>query len=203
MADIVFPKNESFEHFALKEIGKLYLKHNQLCNFIADEFKIPHYFSSLAEKQFQTKLDYKIHNKSITDAFGFKATYSGEVTIKSVEAKASYSDFKNGFCIGGEYNYLIAPVGVIPVKEVPSFVGLIEIDFDKFYYKGNRIKSGYKTIQRAKKIKIPKKRKKDTVERLKWRMLYKLSSDFYMKSNWLYRINLKKKYKDRFKEGAV
>lgn len=200
MADIVFPKNESFEHFTLKEIGKLYLKHNQLCNFVADEFTIPHYFSRLAEKQFDLKLGYKIHNKSITDAFGFKATYSGDVTIKSVEAKASYSDFQNGFCIGGEYNYLIAPKGVIPVDEVPSFVGLIEIDFDKFYYKGNRIKSGYKTIQRARKIKIPKKRKEQTVERLKWRMLYKLSKDFYMRNNWLYKTKLRKKYGDKFKD---
>lgn len=200
MSKIKIPKNESFEHFTLKEIGKLYLKHNQLCNFVADEFKIPHYISRLAEKQFDTKLDYKIHNKSITDAFGFKATYSGDVTIKSCEAKATYSDFKNGFCIGGEYNYLIAPKGVIPVDEVPSFVGLIEIDFDKFYYNGKRLKSGYTTAKQARRIKLPKKRKKDTVDRLKWRMLYKLSKDFYMKNNWLYRTKLKKEFGDKFKD---
>ena len=70
--------------------------------------------------------------------------------VMGIEAKASYSDFLNGFCCQCEYTYVIAPVGIIPVDKLPKGVGLIECDilnytiknkFNKFEFKGiNTIK---------------------------------------------------------------
>ena len=195
-----FPQNESFEHFTLKEIGKLYLKHNQLCGFIADEIETETFgIAEIAEEQFDVRLSSNIIYKKRTDCFGMKATYGGEVTIKSAEAKASLSDFRNGYCIGGEYNYIIAPQNIIPVEELPPFMGLIEIDFDHFYYRGDRLKSGYKSVKQAKRIKLPEKKKKKYVEKMKWRMLYKLTEK-QRKNSWLYRTRLKREYGDYFKE---
>lgn len=61
--------------------------------------------------------------------------YKQQFTINSVEAKASLSDFRNGFCVSAELSYIIAPKGIIPLEEVPLKVGLIEFDFDKFHEK--------------------------------------------------------------------
>jgi|GEM_PF-6133158 len=118
-----------------------------------------------------------------------------------MEAKYSYNDFKNGFCIGGEYNYVIAPKNVIPKKELPSFVGLIEIDFDNFRYNSKNIR-GYNSVKRARKIKIPKYVKEEELNIMKWRMLYKLTEDKYT-DHWLDGIKLKEKYKDKFNQGVM
>lgn len=54
---------------------------------------------------------------------------------RGIEAKASYSDFRNGFSMAADYTYIIAPLGVVPVNELPKEVGLLEFDFD-MYEKG-------------------------------------------------------------------
>jgi hypothetical protein len=164
MSEVNFPKNETFKHFALKNIGSLYLKHNQLCNFVAEEFNIGFSIWSEAEKQFDWKAPANIQQKRVADAIGFKSSmYSNKkTTFKCIEAKQSLADFRNGFCIGGEYNYLIAPKNIIPVEEVPPFVGLIEIDFDKFRYNGKKIR-GYNIKTRARKIKLKPEHKDDEV----------------------------------------
>lgn len=181
------------------------MKHNQLCNFVAEEFNIRNWVYKVilaAEKQFNWKSNYKYRQKSIADSLGFKATmYNNETTIKCMEAKYSLSDFRNGFCIGGEYNYLIAPEGVIPIKEVPPFTGVIEIDFDNFYYNGNKIK-GYKTAKRARKINIADDIKYKQLEIMKWRMLYKLTENIF-ENHWLDNINLKEKYGNKFNQGVM
>lgn len=55
-----------------------------------------------------------------------------EWTIKTIEAKASLSDFRAGFNVSGDYSYIIAPKGIIPIKEVPKSIGLLEFDFNLF-----------------------------------------------------------------------
>lgn len=76
--------------------------------------------------------------------------YKDEWTIRSVEAKASLSDFRNGFSLTAEYSYIIAPVGIIPKVEIPPKVGLLEFDFDKFH----------QTREWQKALKVSKKPKK-------------------------------------------
>ena len=64
--------------------------------------------------------------------------------VMGIEAKASYSDFLNGFCTQCEYTYIIAPIGIIPVDKLPAKIGLISVDLsnykirlkNKFEFKG-------------------------------------------------------------------
>lgn len=52
-------------------------------------------------------------------------------TIYVIEAKASYSDFKNGYCKHGWGKmWIIAPPDTIPTNELSSGVGLYEYDPD-------------------------------------------------------------------------
>jgi len=59
--------------------------------------------------------------------------------VMGIEAKASYSDFLNGFCTQCEYTYVIAPVGIIPVDRLPKSIGLIMVDLQKYSIKQNGI----------------------------------------------------------------
>jgi hypothetical protein len=82
---------------------------------------------------------------------GYKCYYS----VKGIEAKASLSDFKNGFCAASAYTYIIAPIGIIPIELIPEKVGLIEVDFGKLAMKKFRNKidemEGVSLVVRAKK----------------------------------------------------
>lgn len=53
----------------------------------------------------------------------------GDTIIRGIEAKASYNDFKSGFCTGADITYIIAPEGIIPKEEMPKYIGLIEVNF--------------------------------------------------------------------------
>lgn len=80
-----------------------------------------------------------------------KREYQEEYAMWSVESKASYSDFKNGFSMCAEYSYVIAPKGIIPVNELPVKVGLLEFDFDKYYETG-KWEEALEVTKRHKKI---------------------------------------------------
>lgn len=70
----------------------------------------------------------------IIDCAGLdKAKYDDpkNAKIKGVEAKASYNDFKSGFCTGADITYIISPEGTIPKEEIPKYIGLLEVDLDK------------------------------------------------------------------------
>lgn len=58
--------------------------------------------------------------------------YKDNWSMRGIEVKVSYSDFKNGFSMTPEYSYVLAPVGIVPQKELPQKVGLLEFDFDKY-----------------------------------------------------------------------
>lgn len=79
-------------------------------------------------------------NKNIIDAVGVKKVkkklpkkgYEYYYDVQGIEAKASLSDFKNGFCAAPALTYIISPKGVIPVELIPEKIGLIEVDLDNF-----------------------------------------------------------------------
>jgi len=54
-----------------------------------------------------------------------------EVKIRGIEAKASYNDFKSGFCTGADITYVIAPEGIIPKEEIPKYIGLLEVNIEE------------------------------------------------------------------------
>jgi len=89
--------------------------------------------------------------------------------VMGIEAKASYSDFLNGFCCQCEYTYIIAPVGVILIDKLPKGIGLIEIDLEKYSIKQNRLgKFEFKGIETVKQCSSRRKEmyKRDDIYRV-------------------------------------
>ena len=96
-------------------------------------------------------------HKNIIDVVGAKTKswYCGipEVKIMGIEAKASKSDFRNGFCTGCEYTYIIAPIGIIPVEELPKNIGLIEVDLKNYTLTKLKNEFNYTGIEITKRAK--------------------------------------------------
>lgn len=130
------PMNETETHYMLKEIAKYILwswGYTKLGTEVGSMYSI----DGIGRNP-------KRDMKNIIDAVGVKktrdraskSTYSTYCyDVKGIEAKASLSDFRNGFCAAPAYTYIIAPKGVIPIVEIPDKIGFIEVDFDKFSLK--------------------------------------------------------------------
>lgn len=130
------PHNESETHFLLKEIAKYVLwgwGYNKLATEVHNmyDFDICQRFSKSEQM------------KSVMDVVGVKKIgkfipgrgYECYYDVRGIEAKASISDFKNGFCCAPSLTYIIAPIGIIPVDLLPEKIGLIEVDFADFSMK--------------------------------------------------------------------
>lgn len=70
------------------------------------------------------------------------------------EAKASLSDYRNGFNAGADKTYIIAPKGIIPYNEIPKGIGFYEVDLKNYKIsivknKGIVLNDGIKLIKRA------------------------------------------------------
>lgn len=198
--DSLRPKNETYEHFMLKQVARAWLFKKGM-RYIACEVGIqgidvsPYGQKKIADvvgverkrklNPAMQKLQVSIHNKAIaygkligltTEGFRGEHTwknqfklqgeekaalensitlcyenacenlglhketykkvripYKEQYTLNLVEAKASLSDFRAGFCVSAEHSYIIAPKGIIPKEEIPAKVGLLEFDFEKFH----------------------------------------------------------------------
>lgn len=121
-------KNESPEHYELKQIGKYVLwscgyKHvaTEVGGFYGGDLDFPR----------------SCFHKNIIDVAGVKTSgWNGghipKMRLMGIEAKASLSDFRNGYCTACEYTYIIAPIGIIPVSKIPQYIGLIEVDLQNY-----------------------------------------------------------------------
>jgi hypothetical protein len=154
------PRNETNEHNTLKEVGK-YLLFMWGCRIIGTEVRGLHGYDDDIRKSIMTAglrpvdesktteeyygKHYKVPktrvlpliNKGTADVVGVKLV-KDKVSVICIEAKASLSDYKNGFCYGAERTYVIAPKGVIPVECIHKNVGLIEVDLENFKLVDNR-----------------------------------------------------------------
>lgn len=120
------PKNESETHFLLKEISKYILfgwGYKMIGTEVANMWD----------------LDIGKKRKEVIDCVGIKkvriAPRKYHYDIKGIEAKASLSDYKNGFCCASAYTYIITIVNTIPIELLPKDIGLIEVDLDIFELK--------------------------------------------------------------------
>jgi len=88
--------------------------------------------------------------------------------IMGIEAKASYSDFLNGFCCQCEYTYIIAPVGVISVDKLPDKIGLIEVNMPEHTIRNRYGKFEFKGINTVKQCSSRRKEmyKRDDIYRI-------------------------------------
>lgn len=133
-----YNKNESKEHYELKQIAK-YILYSKGYNCIATEVQFNKYCDYLKDYNW---FNSKALTKSIIDVVGIKGNMLNlrqdtldEYKMMGIEAKASYQDFLNGFCCQCEYTYIIAPKGIIPIDKIPAKIGLIEVSLDEYKIK--------------------------------------------------------------------
>lgn len=162
------PKNETETHFLLKEISK-YILFGWGYNRIGTEVNGMYSYDNnrVKGKDF----------KKIIDAVGVKKCkkklpnsryYEHYYDVKGIEAKASLSDFKNGYCCGCAYTYIICPINTIPIDLLPNHIGLIEVDLDKF-----ELPKRSQLISDITGVKLTKRAKKKIDSRFKTEEAYK------------------------------
>jgi hypothetical protein len=178
------PKNESEIHFLLKEISKYIL--------FGWGYKI-----LATEVHGMWDLDIGKKRKEIIDCVGLKKIHIAprkyHWDMKGIEAKASLSDFKNGFCCAPAFSYIITIINTIPINLIPDKIGLIEVDFNMFELKKYSQKipdmRGVKLVRRAKK-RIDSRFKSEEVYR-KWcqnsleRVAYRCGSELLFWRNYI------------------
>ena len=137
-----YNKNESREHYELKQIAK-YILYSKGFNCIATEVQFSKYSQYLRDYEW---FNGKAITKNTIDVVGIKGKFlhlkqnnMSDFKVMGIEAKASYSDYLNGFCTQCEYTYIIAPVGIIPVDKLPDKIGLICVDLENYSIKQNGI----------------------------------------------------------------
>ena len=140
-------RNETKAHYELKQIAK-YLLWSRNCKMIATE--VYGFYGNM--------LDYperRFSDKNIIDTVGVDFTKmknkTPKIKVVGFEAKASLSDFRNGFCTASEFTYVIAPINVIHKEEITKDIGLIEVDLDNYHISKNAdILDGITTTVQAK-----------------------------------------------------
>jgi hypothetical protein len=127
------PQNETETHFLLKEISK-YILFGWGYNRIGTEVHGMYSFD-LKEGNKDGNMKNIIDTvgvKKITPFIKGKGYQPSHYDVKGIEAKATLSDFKNGFCAAPRYTYIIAPINTIPTELIPDKIGFIEVDLDNF-----------------------------------------------------------------------
>ena len=120
--------NETPEHYELKQIAKVLLwdkgyRHiaTEVGGFFNNEITLP-------RKCF--------HKNTIdvvgADTYGWNNGTPSKIRLMGFEAKASLSDFRNGYCTACEFTYIIAPKGIVPIAELVEGVGLVEVDLANY-----------------------------------------------------------------------
>lgn len=147
------PQNESETHFFLKELAKYILFHMGYTR-LATEVDSMYSLDNGRTKKGNMKgtidvVGIKKVSKFIPNS-GFQ--YIHRWVLCGIEAKASLSDFRNGFCMAPALTYVIAPKGVIPHSEMPPKIGLIEVDISVANVQLQRLT---KRIDAIKGIEVP------------------------------------------------
>jgi len=160
-----YNKNESKEHYELKQIAK-YILYSKGYNCIATEVQFSKYSQYLKDYEW---FNGKATTKNTIDVVGIKGNLLNlkennvdSYKVMGIEAKASYSDFLNGFCCQCEYTYIIAPIGVIPVDKLPKGVGLITVDLSNYKIK---LKNKFEFPEGINTVKQCSSRKKEMYKR--------------------------------------
>lgn len=140
------PKNQSPEHYFCENAGKMFLFHYHNCRYIGTEIPGCYHMDSDFVSYSETHY-YGSRRKNIIDVLGMTRKFQ----CYGVEAKASVSDFRNGFCACMPYTYIICPKDVIPVELIPPKIGLIYVDIPNFHVVGYGDIRGLEVVRGARK----------------------------------------------------
>lgn len=121
-------RNETPEHYELKQIAKLLLWKRGY-HYIGTE--VGGFYN------YDPKLPRKMYHKNVIDVVGaetcnWRNGNVSKIRMMGFEAKVSKSDFRNGYCTACENTYIIAPKGIIPVEELVDGIGLVEVDLQNY-----------------------------------------------------------------------
>lgn len=111
------PRNQTYEHFLLKNVGRVYLVERGL-RYVGTEV----FVSGMHDEH---------SNKKVVDCVGVDKRQ--EVSY-GIEVKVSLSDFKSGYSTRCNYNYVMCPTGLIDKAAVPDYVGLIYADVENVMF---------------------------------------------------------------------
>lgn len=129
---LAWPQNESQEHYFLKQVAKAYLKFNFNCKYVGSEVYIGKSIDYSLKDRYP---NVPFNSREITDVVGIENKklkhMSHKGTVRNIEVKVSRADFLSGYSTMGDYNYIIAPKGVLERIDIPKMIGFIEVDFDK------------------------------------------------------------------------
>lgn len=59
--------------------------------------------------------------------------YKREYWSMVAETKVSRADFKSGYNVSGDYNYIFCPKGLLTKEDVPNYMGIVEVDLECFF----------------------------------------------------------------------
>lgn len=146
------PKNESQEHFLLKQVAAAWLKIERGCQVVGTEIAR---LSGLANGSSVGKV------RTLADAAGVRISsryVRGRGTVRSyavhcVEVKVSRKDLRNGYCSGGDFNYVMAPVGVLTAEDIPAGIGWLEVDVSKLRWHSGQQDHLYGIMRRRDAVK--------------------------------------------------
>ena len=151
---------ESELHYLLKMVGMAWL-YNQNCNLVATECYVYKSGDEIHELDRHHIIDVLGVGKRfipyvdrIRSEFMYNKSYDN--ILRGLEVKVSRSDFKNGFVTSGcNYHYLITPMRLIAVHEIPNWFGLLEYNKYKFKIYGGLL-GGRFNIEGLRIVKKPK-----------------------------------------------
>lgn len=143
------PKNQTEEHYFCQNVGKMFLYHYHNCRYIGTEIPgcqhMDHDF--VAYSDFHNGWGHNKNRKRIIDVMGMTRKFQ----VYGIEAKASLSDYRNGFCACLPYTYIICPKDVIPIEDVHPYIGLIYVDIPNFHIVGYGNMYGIEVVRGARK----------------------------------------------------
>jgi len=122
------PRKNKMKYYSDKQIKRIVNKYKSLD--INDEYCNGHFWKK--DGDWYRKRKSNSVKKRIDCAGIDKASYANieNAKIRGIEAKASCSDFKSGYCTKADITYIITPKGTIPKEDMEKYIGLMEVDID-------------------------------------------------------------------------
>lgn len=165
---MVFPGNETKEHFLLKQVGLIWLKMKG-CHWVGTEVWGLGGRTKADEARGKDKEWYRKQKSAYVQAHGYRvvadvagvakeSTGQGyRYTVHSIEVKVSRADFQAGYCTGANLAYVMTPKGLIRPDELETNVGLLEVDLQKLrpHKETKHIASCVRVVKKPRRQTIP------------------------------------------------
>jgi len=109
--------------------------------------------------------------KHYSTGYPYKNKIGEREIVRGIEVKCSKADFKNGYSLTGcNYNYILAPLGLIKKSDLPKDMGFLEYNKHKFQGRlGSDFKYVLSGLKITKKPRFQENPTEDQINRYVWR----------------------------------